>query len=94
MDFDSFVTFSKTLVGRELDVVGGKSKFTLRNITERAFYYQLSDDKVLKQNIRYVKRVLEQYDKLKSSNPGHYSNITPNGAYILALIKLYESSES
>jgi hypothetical protein len=94
IDLDSFVLFCKTLVGRELDAVGGKSRFTLQNITDHAFYYQVSGDKVLKQNIRYVKRVLDQYANLKSLNPGHYGNITPNGSYILALIQLYEQFES
>jgi len=86
LDFDSFVTFCKTLVGREIDTVGGKSKFVLQKITDHAFYYQVSTDKILKQNIRYVRRVLVQYANLKSLNPGHYSNITPNGVYILALV--------
>jgi hypothetical protein len=94
IDFDSFVAFCKTLVGRELDTPGGKSKFTLQNITDRAYYYKVPDGKVLKQNLRYVKRVLEQYANLKSLNPGHYANITPNGSYILALIQLYEKSDS
>jgi hypothetical protein len=94
IDLDSFVAFCKTLIGRELDPVGGKSKFTLQHITDHAYYYAVPADKVLKQNIRYVKRVLEQYAKLKSLNPGHYANITPNGAYILALIQLYEKFEA
>lgn len=93
IDFNAFVAFCKTIVGQELDMAGGKSKFTLQNITNHAFYYQVST-RMLKQNIRYVKRVLEQYAKLKSLNPGHYSNITPNGVYILALIQLYENIES
>jgi len=79
------------MIGRELDMIGGKAKFTLQNITLHAFYYQVSDNKLLKQNIRYVKRVLEQYTNLKSLNPGHYANITHNGHYILALIQLYEN---
>jgi hypothetical protein len=94
IDFDSFVAFSKTLVGRELDTIGGKSKFVLENITEHAYYYRVPANKVLKQNLRYVKRVLEQYANLQSLNPGHYANITPHGLYILALIQLYENSAS
>ena len=94
IDLDSFVAFCKTLVGKELEAVGGKAKFTLQNITDHAYYYQVPAGKVMKQNIRYVKRVLEQYANLKSLNPGHYGNITPNGSYILALIQLYEQFES
>jgi hypothetical protein len=71
--------------------IGGKSQFILQNITDHAFYYQVSDDKVQKQNIRYVKRVLDQYARLQSLNPGHYANITQNGIYILPLIQLYEN---
>jgi hypothetical protein len=81
------------MAGRELDSPGGKSKFTLEKITDRAFYYQVSQGKRLKQNIRYVKRVLDQYAKIKSLNPGHYANITYNAAYILALIQLYDNLE-
>ena len=94
IDFDAFVVFCKTLVGRKLDAVGGKFRFTLQSITDHAFYYQTPSEKPLKQNLRYVKRVLEQYSSLKSLNPGHYANITPHGAYTLALIQLYEKSES
>jgi hypothetical protein len=91
IDLNTFITFCKSIVGSELDTVGGRPKFILKNITDHAFYYQVSSSKVLKQNIRYVKRVLEQYANLESLNPGHYSNITPNGSYILALIQLYEN---
>ena len=94
IDFDSFIAFCKTLVGRELDIIGGKSKFTLENITDRAYYYQIPANKVLKQNLRYVKRVLERYANLQSLNPGHYANITPHGVYLLALIQLYENAGS
>jgi hypothetical protein len=94
IEIDSFITFCKTLIGQKLDTAGGKSKFTLQNITAHAFYYQVSTDKILKQNVRYAKRFLEQYAKLKSLNPGHYANITPNGLYLLALIQLYENSEN
>ena len=94
IDLNSFITFCKTIVGQELDPVGGRSKFVLQNITDHAFYYQVSTDKIRKQNIRYVKRVLDQYAKIQSLNPGHYAHITQNGSYILALIQLYEDFES
>jgi hypothetical protein len=84
------VAFCKTRVGRELDTIGGKSKFVLHKVTDRAFYYQVSQNDIRKQNIRYVERVLEQYAKIQSLNPGHYSNITPNASFILALIQIYE----
>jgi hypothetical protein len=87
------MAFCKTLVGQEFDTVGGKAKFTLQNITDHAFYYQVSASKVRKQNIRYAGRVLEQYAKLQSLNPGHYTNITNNGAYLLALIQLYQKQK-
>jgi hypothetical protein len=91
IDIDAFIAFCKTLVGQEFDTVGKKSKFTLQNISEHALYYQMATDKLRKQNIRYVKRVLEQYAKIQSLNPGHYTNITQNGPFILALIQLYEN---
>jgi hypothetical protein len=84
------VAFCRTIVGEELDAIGGKEKFTFLNITDRAFYYGVSNGDTRKQNIRYVKRVLEQYAKLQSLNPGHYANITQNGAYLLALVQLFE----
>jgi hypothetical protein len=73
--------------------VGGRSKFTLQNITDHAFYYQVSTDKIRKQNIRYIRRVLDQYAKIQSLNPGHYTNITQNGAYLLALVQIYENQK-
>jgi hypothetical protein len=76
-----------------LTVIGGKSKFTLQNITENDFYYRVSPDNIRKQHIRYIKRLLDQYAKIQSINPGHYANITPNAAYTLALIKLYEKQK-
>jgi hypothetical protein len=91
IDLNSFIAFCKTIVGQELDTVSGRSKFKLQNITDHAFYYQVSTSKIRKQNIRYVKRVLEQYAKIQSLNPGHYTNITQNGSYNLALIQLYEN---
>jgi hypothetical protein len=91
IDLDSFIAFCKTIVGQELDMVGGKSKFILSNITDHAFYYLVSNDKMRKQNIRYVKRVLDQYAKIQSLNPGHYAHITQNGSYNLALIQLYKN---
>jgi hypothetical protein len=71
-------------------MIGGKSKFTLQRITNHAFHYRASTGNLVKQNFRYVERVLEQYANLKSFNPGHYANITHNGPYILALIQLYD----
>jgi hypothetical protein len=94
IDLDLFIAFCKTKVGQELDMVGGKSKFILNNITDHAFYYQVSSDKIRKQNIRYLKRVLDQYAKIQSLNPGHYAHITQNGSYNLALIQLYENYEN
>jgi len=73
--------------------MGGRSKFYLQSITERAFYYQLSTDKIRKQNIRYIKRVIDQYAKTGSLNPGNYANVTQNGLYILTLIELYEKQK-
>jgi hypothetical protein len=73
--------------------VGIKSKFKLQDVTDRAFYYQVANAKPWKQNIRYVERTLIQYAKIHSLNPGHYANISPNGAYILALIQLYEKQK-
>jgi hypothetical protein len=90
IDFDTFIAFCRTKVGQELSTIGGKEKFTFQNITDRAFYYGMPAGDTRKQNIRYVKRVLEQYAKLQSLNPGHYANITQNGAYILALIQMFE----
>jgi hypothetical protein len=92
IDLDSFIAFCKTLTGQELETTGGKSKFILQNITDHAFYYQVSADNLRKQNLRYVKRVLEHYAKIGSLNPGHYAHITQNAAYNLALIQLYEKS--
>jgi hypothetical protein len=94
IDLDSFIAFCKTKVGQEFDMIGGKSKFILQNITDHAFYYQVPTDKIRKQNIRYVKCVLDQYAKIQSLNPGHYAHITQNGSYNLALIQLYEYYEN
>ncbi len=90
IELNLFVAFCKTFIGQELTIIGGKSKFTLQNISENDFYYRVSPDNIRKQHIRYVKRVLDQYAKIQSINPGHYANITQNAAYTLALIKLYE----
>jgi hypothetical protein len=93
IDFNSFNSFCETIIGRELYSISGKLKFTVQTITNHAYHYQVSESKIIKQNIRYVQRVLDQYAKLQSLNPGHYANITPNGEYILALIQVYEKSE-
>jgi hypothetical protein len=93
IDIDSFIEFWKTRVGSEFEATPGGSKFTLQSITDHAFYYQVSNGKPRKQNIRYVKRVLDQYAKLQSLNPGHYANVTQNAPYVLTLIKLYEKQK-
>jgi hypothetical protein len=89
---NSFIGFCKTIAGQELEAVGGRSRFILQHISDNDFYYLVSG-KIRKQNIRYLKRFLEQYAKIQSRNPGHYANITPNGAYNLALIQLYENQK-
>jgi hypothetical protein len=90
IDIDSFVTFCQTRVGQELETTPGKSPFKLSKISEKAFYYEVSPNKVRKQAKRYIDRVLQRYAQIHSLNPGHYADITPNGTYILALVKLYE----
>jgi hypothetical protein len=76
-------------VGQKLDTVGGKSKFILDSISDDAFYYQVSTNNKRKQGIKYVKRVLERYSEKPSLSPGFYTDITMNGSYVLALVKLY-----
>jgi hypothetical protein len=53
----------------------------------------VSATNIRKQNIRYIKRVIDQYAKTGSLNPGNYANITQNGSFILALIQLYENQQ-
>ena len=42
IDLNAFMDFCKTIVGQELDTIGGKARFRLQNLTDNDFYYQLS----------------------------------------------------
>ena len=92
IDINEFVAFCKKFEGQTLTTIGGKSKFILESVTDKAFYYTVSTDKSRKQDIRYVKRILERYAKINSLNPGHYANITMNASYVLALVKIFADS--
>lgn len=90
IDLEAFKAFCKKHVGQNLTTIGGKAQFSLQDVSDKAVYFQISKNVVRKQAVRYVERILERYAKTGSLNPGHYGDISPNGIYVLALIKLFE----
>src|ERR1035437_4003131 len=90
IDLESFKAFCKKHVGQNLTTIGGKAQFSLNDVSDKAFRYQISKNAERKQAVRYVGRILERYAKTGSINPGHYADISPNAIYVLALIKLFE----
>ena len=90
IDIEAFKAFCNTHVGQNLTTIGGKAQFSLQDVSDKAIHFQISKNVVRKMAVRYVERLVERYAKTRSLNPGHYGDISPNGIYVLALIKLFE----
>ncbi len=89
INFNSFMTFCKTLEGHTLPTMGGRSEFVLLSVESDCLHYLPSTNKERHSKRKWIERVLNHYAMTNSLRPGDYVDVTTNASYTLALIDLY-----
>jgi hypothetical protein len=87
---DDFLTFCRSLEGREITTRAGHSKFTVRALGDGLEYTPLSSNEPRKHERRFIERILDRFYKTNGDFiTATYLDLTMHASYALTLIGLY-----
>lgn len=89
---EQLLRFASTLENVEISTLAGRAKFTVQVLPGGIEITPRSSGKSRLVNREMVQRVCNEYERSRSTSPGHYQSITFDASYLLALINRYQQT--
>ena len=89
IEYDSFIDFCRTLVGKTLRTIGGNTTFKVTSVSSDRISYELSNGNIRRNERIRIQRALDRFEEINSLKTTEYIGFTQAASYILALIREY-----
>ncbi len=89
IEYDSFIDFCKTLEGKTISTIGGKSSFKVTTVRYDRISYELLNGKPRHTERVRIQKALERFAETGSLKTTNYTKFTQASSYTLALIREY-----
>jgi len=93
IDYDDFINFCFSLVGKTLRTKGERSNFEIVSVKKEGITFKISTGKYRISDSATINKIFDRYKEKGSLKTSYYTDITFNASYILVLLEKFKNEK-